>query len=215
MNDQAYIRILSVDDHPLLNEGIAAIINSQPDMQLVGQATSGSDAIRKFREHRPDVTLMDLRMPDMSGIDTMIAIRNECPEARIVMLTTFEGDVEIQRSLEAGARGYLLKSMPPKELIAVIRQVHAGEKRIPSEVAARLAEHLGEEELTPREMDVLRHAANGNRNRDIAEKLFISEETVKVHIKHIMEKLGANDRTQAVAVALSRGIIQLGSAQSA
>jgi DNA-binding NarL/FixJ family response regulator len=215
MNDQAYIRILSVDDHPLLNEGIAAIINSQPDMQLVGQATSGSDAIRKFREHRPDVTLMDLRMPDMSGIDTMIAIRNECPEARIVMLTTFEGDVEIQRSLEAGARGYLLKSMPPKELIAVIRQVHAGKKRIPSEVAARLAEHLGEEDLTPREMDVLRHAANGNRNRDIAEKLFISEETVKVHIKHIMEKLGANDRTQAVAVALSRGIIQLAGAQSA
>jgi DNA-binding NarL/FixJ family response regulator len=215
MNDQAYIRILSVDDHPLLNEGIAAIINSQPDMQLVGQATSGGDAIRKFREHRPDVTLMDLRMPDMSGIDTMIAIRNECPEARIVMLTTFEGDVEIQRSLEAGARGYLLKSMPPKELIAVIRQVHAGKKRIPSEVAARLAEHLGEEELTPREMDVLRHAANGNRNRDIAEKLFISEETVKVHIKHIMEKLGANDRTQAVAVALSRGIIQLAGAQSA
>ena len=131
------------------------------------------------------------------------------------MLTTFEGDVEIQRSLEAGARGYLLKSMPPKKLIAVIRQVHAGKKRIPSEVAARLAEHLGEEDLTPREMDVLRHAANGNRNRDIAEKLFISEETVKVHIKHIMEKLGANDRTQAVAVALSRGIIQLGSAQSA
>ena len=215
MNDQAYIRILSVDDHPLLNEGIAAIINSQPDMQLVGQATSGGDAIRKFREHRPDVTLMDLRMPDMSGIDTMIAIRNECPEARIVMLTTFEGDVEIQRSLEAGARGYLLKSMPPKELIAVIRQVHAGKKRIPSEVAARLAEHLGEEDLTPREMDVLRHAANGNRNRDIAEKLFISEETVKVHIKHIMEKLGANDRTQAVAVALSRGIIQLAGAQSA
>ena len=215
MNDQAYIRILSVDDHPLLNEGIAAIINSQPDMKLVGQATSGGDAIRKFREHRPDVTLMDLRMPDMSGIDTMIAIRNECPEARIVMLTTFEGDVEIQRSLEAGARGYLLKSMPPKELIAVIRQVHAGKKRIPSEVAARLAEHLGEEELTPREMDVLRHAANGNRNRDIAEKLFISEETVKVHIKHIMEKLGANDRTQAVAVALSRGIIQLAGAQSA
>ena len=215
MSDQAHIRILSVDDHPLLNEGIAAIINSQPDMQLVAQATSGSDAIRKFREHRPDVTLMDLRMPDMSGIDTMIAIRNEFPEARIVMLTTFEGDVEIQRSLEAGARGYLLKSMPPKELIAVIRQVHAGKKRIPSEVAARLAEHLGEEDLTPREMEVLRHAANGNRNRDIAERLFISEETVKVHIKHIMEKLGANDRTQAVAVALRRGIIQLGSAQSA
>src|SRR6187455_2501118 len=157
MSDQARIRILSVDDHPLLNEGIAAIINSQGDMQLVGQATSGGDAIRKFREHRPDVTLMDLRMPDMSGIDTMIAIRNECPEARIVMLTTFEGDVEIQRSLEAGARGYLLKSMPPKELVDVIRQVHLGKKRIPAQVAAQLAEHYSDEALTARETDVLRH----------------------------------------------------------
>jgi DNA-binding NarL/FixJ family response regulator len=145
----------------------------------------------------------------------MIAIRNEFPEARIVMLTTFEGDVEIQRALEAGARGYLLKSMPPRELVGVIRLVHIGKKRIPSEVAARLAEHLGEEDLTPREMDVLRHAVNGDRNRDIGEKLFISEETVKVHIKHIMEKLGASDRTQAVAVALRRGIVQLGPARSA
>jgi DNA-binding NarL/FixJ family response regulator len=215
MNDQAQIRVFSVDDHPLLNEGVAALINSQQDMQLVAQATSGNDAIRKFREHRPDVTLMDLRLPDISGIDTMIAIRNEFPEARIVMLTTFEGDVEIQRALEAGARGYLLKSMPPRELVGVIRQVHIGKKRIPSEVAARLAEHLGEEDLTSREMDVLRHAVNGNRNRDIAERLFISEETVKVHIKHIMEKLGASDRTQAVAVALRRGIIQLEAAQPA
>ena len=215
MNNQAHIRVFSVDDHPLLIEGIAAIINNQPDMKLVAQATCGSDAIRKFREHLPDVTLMDLRLPDMSGIDTMIAIRNEFPEARVVMLTTFEGDVEIQRALEAGARGYLLKSMPPRELVGVIRQVHIGEKRIPSEVAAHLAEHLGEEDLTPREMDVLRHAANGNRNRDIGQRLFISEETVKVHIKHIMEKLGASDRTQAVAVALRRGIVQLGPAQSA
>jgi DNA-binding NarL/FixJ family response regulator len=215
MNEQAQIRVFSVDDHPLVNEGVAALMNIQPDMQLVAQATSGTDAIRKFREHRPDVTLMDLRLPDMSGIDAMIAIRNEFPEARIVMLTTFEGDVEIQRALEAGARGYLLKSMPPKELVGVIRQVHVGKKRIPSEVAACLAEHLGEEDLTPREMEVLRHAANGNRNRDIAEKLFISEETVKVHIKHIMEKLGASDRTQAVAVALRRGIIQLGATQPA
>jgi len=215
MNDQARIRVFSVDDHPLLNEGIAALINNQPDMQLVAQATSGSDAIRKFREHRPDVTLMDLRLPDMSGIDTMIAIRNEFPEARIVMLTTFDADVEIQLALEAGARGYMVKSMPPGELVEVIRQVHAGKKHIPSEVAARLAEHLGEEDLTPREVEVLRYAANGNRNRDIAEKLFISEETVKVHIKHVMEKLGASDRTQAVAVALSRGIIQLEGIQSA
>jgi DNA-binding NarL/FixJ family response regulator len=215
MNNQAYIRVFSVDDHPLLNEGIAALINNQQDMQLVAQATSGSDAIEKFRGHRPDVTLMDLRLPDMSGIDTMIAIRAEFPEARIIMLTTFEGDVEIQRALAAGAQGYVLKSMPPKDLIAVVRQVHAGKKRIPSEVAARLAEHLGEEDLTPRELEVLRLAADGKRNRDIGEKLFISEETVKVHIKHIMEKLHASDRTQAVAIALRRGIIELGTGQSA
>jgi DNA-binding NarL/FixJ family response regulator len=215
MNDPTSIRVLSVDDHPVLQEGVAAIINNQPDMQLVAQASTSSEAIRKFREHRPDVTLMDLRLPDMSGIDTMIAIRTEFPDARIIMLTTFEGDVEIQRALGAGAQGYVLKSMPPKDLVAVIRQVRAGKKRIPSEVAARLAEHLGEENLTPREMEVLRYAADGKRNRDIGEKLFISEETVKVHIKHIMEKLGARDRTQAVAIALRRGIIELGTGQSA
>ena len=209
MSDEARIRILSVDDHPLLNEGIAAIINSQPDMQLVAQATSGRDAVAQFRQHLPDVTLMDLRMPDMSGIDTVIAIRAEFPDARIIMLTTFQGDVEIQRALEAGARGYLLKSMPPKDLVAVIRQVHAGKKRIPSEIAAHLAEHMGEEELTSRELEVLRHIAGGNRNRDIAERLFVAEETVKVHVKHIMEKLGAKDRTEAVAIAVRRGILQL------
>ena len=209
MSDVARIRILSVDDHPLLNEGIAAIINSQPDMQLVAQATSGSDAIGQFRQHLPDITLMDLRMPDMSGIDTVIAIRAEFPDARIIMLTTFQGDVEIQRALEAGARGYLLKSMPPKDMVAVIRQVHAGKKRIPSEIAAHLAEHMGEEELTSRELEVLRHIAGGNRNRDIAERLFVAEETVKVHVKHIMEKLGAKDRTEAVAIAVRRGILQL------
>jgi DNA-binding NarL/FixJ family response regulator len=215
MSDQTRIRVLGVDDHPLLNEGIAAIITSQPDMQLVAQASTGRDAIQKFREHQPDITLMDLRLPDMTGIDAMIAIRTEFPEARIIMLTTFEGDVDIQRALQAGARGYMLKSMPPKDLVAVIRQVHAGKKRIPSEVAARLADHLGEEDLTSREMEVLRLVADGSRNRDIAEKLFISEETVKVHIKHIMEKLAASDRTQAVAIALRRGIIQLGGSQSA
>ena len=209
MSDEARIRILSVDDHPLLNEGIAAIINSQPDMQLVAQATSGRDAVAQFRQHLPDVTLMDLRMPDMSGIDTVIAIRAEFPDARIIMLTTFQGDVEIQRALEAGARGYLLKSMPPKDMVAVIRQVHAGKKRIPSEIAAHLAEHMGEEELTSRELEVLRHIAGGNRNRDIAERLFVAEETVKVHVKHIMEKLSAKDRTEAVAIAVRRGIIHL------
>jgi len=209
MSHEARIRILSVDDHPLLNEGIAAIINSQPDMQLVAQATSGRDAVAQFRQHLPDVTLMDLRMPDMSGIDTVIAIRAEFPDARIIMLTTFQGDVEIQRALEAGARGYLLKSMPPKDMVAVIRQVHAGKKRIPSEIAAHLAEHMGEEELTSRELEVLRHIAGGNRNRDIAERLFVAEETVKVHVKHIMEKLGAKDRTEAVAIAVRRGILQL------
>ena len=214
MNDSAQIRVLSVDDHPLLNEGIAALINNQPDMRLVGQASSGSEAIQKYREHRPDVTLMDLRLPDMNGIDTLIAIRGEFPEARLIMLTTFEGDVDIQRALEAGARGYVLKSMPPQELVGVIRQVHAGKKRIPSEVAARLADHLGEEDLTGREIEVLRKVAQGNRNRDIAEQLFIAEDTVKVHLKHIMDKLGARDRTQAVAIALRRGIIQLERAQA-
>ena len=209
MSEQHQIRVFSVDDHPLLRQGIAAIINSQPDMLLVAEASSGSEGIQKFREHQPDVTLMDLRLPDMSGIDTMIAIRTEFSGARIIMLTTFEGDVEVQRALEAGARGYMLKSMPPKDLVEVIRQVHAGKKRVPAELAAQLAEHLSDEALTEREVDVLRHVAGGNRNRDIAERLFISEETVKVHVKHIMEKLGASDRTQAVAIAVRRGIIQL------
>ena len=203
------IRILSVDDHPLLQEGIAAMIRSQPDMELAGEASSGRDALEKFRETRPDVVLMDLRLPDMNGIDVMIAIRGEFPEARVVVLTTFEGDAEIKRALAAGARGYLLKSMPPRELLDGIRQVHAGKKRIPAEVAARLAEHLSDESLTAREVEVLRQVASGNRNRDIAERLFISEETVKVHVKHIMDKLGANDRTEAVSIAIRRGIIQL------
>jgi DNA-binding NarL/FixJ family response regulator len=209
MNEQPRIRVFSVDDHPLLREGIAAIINNQPDMQVIGQAANGKDAVQEFKKHQPDVTLMDLRLPDMSGIDAMIAIRAEYPEARIILLTTFEGDVEIKRALEAGARGYLLKSMPPKELVEVIRQVHAGKKRIPPQLAAQLAEHMSDEALTTREIEVLGQIAGGNRNRDIAEQLFISEETVKVHIKHIMEKLGASDRTQAVAIGIRRGIIQL------
>jgi DNA-binding NarL/FixJ family response regulator len=198
-----------VDDHPLLQEGIAALIRTQPDMELAGEARTGRDAIQRFRETMPDVTLMDLRLPDMDGIQALSAIRGEFPEARIVVLTTFEGDAEIQRALAAGARGYLLKSTPPRELLEAIRQVHAGRKRIPPEVAARLAEHLGDEALTPREIEVLRQVAGGSRNRQIAERLFISEETVKVHVKHIMDKLGASDRTEAVAVAVRRGIIQL------
>jgi len=209
MNESAPIRILCVDDHPLVHEGIATVIRNQPDMTLIAEAFNGRDAVQKFREHKPDVVLLDLRLPDMSGIDTMITIRNEFPEARAIILTTFEGDVEIQRALEAGARAYVLKSMPPKELVEVIRKVHAGKKPIPPQIAAQLAEHYGDESLTEREIDVLRQIAGGNRNRDIAEKLFISEETVKVHIKHVMEKLGASDRTQAVAIGVRRGIIQL------
>ncbi|MEA2173492.1 MAG: hypothetical protein QOD00_1084 [Blastocatellia bacterium] len=209
MSSQAPIRVFSVDDHPLLREGIAAIINNQPDMLMIDQAATGCEAIQMFRQHRPDITLMDLRLPDMSGIDALISIRSEFSEARVIMLTTFEGDVEIQRALKAGARGYMLKTNPPKELVETIRQVHAGKKSIPQQIAANLAEHLSDEALTAREIEVLRHISGGNRNRDIAKRLFISEETVKVHIKHIMEKLGASDRTQAVAIALRRGIIQL------
>jgi len=209
MSEPTQIRVFCVDDHPLLREGIGAIIRSQPDMQLVGEAATAQEAIQQFGKFHPHVTLMDLRLPDMSGIEAVVAIRAEFSDARIIMLTTFEGDAEIQRALEAGASGYLLKSMPPKEIMDAIRQVHAGKKRIHPQVAARLAEFMSEDTLTAREVEVLSHVASGSRNRDIAEKLFIAEETVKVHIKHIMEKLGASDRTQAVAIGIRRGIIHL------
>ena len=209
MSTTSPIRVFSVDDHPLLREGIAALVNNQPDMTLVAQAATGHEAIQLFKKLLPDVTLMDLRLPDISGIDALIAIRTEFPNARIIMLTTFEGDVEIHRALKAGARGYMLKSMPPSDLLEVIRHVHSGKTGIPAEIASQLAEHMGDEALTEREVEVLREIANGNRNRHIAEKLFISEQTVKVHIKHIMEKLGASDRTQAVAIGVRRGILQL------
>ena len=192
-----------------MREGIAAIIRNEPDMLLVAEASNGREAIQGFREHRPDITLMDLRLPDISGIDAMVAIRTEFPDARIIMLTTFEGDVEIRRALQAGAVSYMLKTMPRKQLVEMIRRVHAGKKHIPPEIAAHLAEHMGDETLSKREVDVLQKIAGGNRNSDIAALLFISEETVKGHVKHIMEKLGANDRTEAVAIGIRRGIIQL------
>ena len=209
MTTSARIRILAVDDHPLMNEGLATIIECQSDMVLAGSACSGRDALQRFRECKPDVTLMDLRLPDISGIDAMIGIRSEFPEARIIMLTTFARDMEIRRALEAGARAYVLKSAPADELLDVIRQVNAGKKKIPSEIAAHLAEHYSDELLTLREVEILRYLVGGNRNRDIADKLAIAEETVKAHLKHIMETLGAIDRTQAVAIGLRRGIIQL------
>ena len=209
MNEQAKIRVLSIDDHPLVREGLAALINDQPDMRIVGQGSTGHEAIKLFHDLQPDVALMDVRLPDISGIDAMITIRSDFPEARVVMVTSSEGDVEMQRALEGGARGYMLKSMPPKDLLEAIRKVHAGKKAIPAEIATHLANHMSDEGLTSREVEILQQVAEGNRNRDIAERFFISEGTVKVHIKHIMEKLGANDRTQAITIAVRRGIIHL------
>jgi len=209
MDVSSPIRIFCVDDHPIMREGIATLIRNEPDMLLVAEAATGREAIQGYREHRPDITLMDLRLPDIGGIDAMIAIRTLAADARVIMLTTYEGDVEIQRALQAGAQGYMLKSMPRKQLVEMIRKVHSGKKSIPPEVAAHLAEHFGDEALSKREIEVLQKIAGGNRNSDIASLLFISEETVKAHIKHIMEKLAASDRTEAVAIGIRRGIIQV------
>jgi DNA-binding NarL/FixJ family response regulator len=208
MADENKIRILTVDDHPLLREGIAAVIERQEDMVLVGEATNGQEAISSFRLHRPDVTLMDLQMPEMNGIQAIIAIRNEFSNARIVVLTTFQGDVQALRAFKAGACGYLLKNMLRKELVETIRAVHAGRRRIPPEVAAELAEHCVEDALTEREIDILTRVADGNSNKIIASQLEISEATVKYHLKSILSKLGANDRTHAVTIARKRGFIQ-------
>jgi DNA-binding NarL/FixJ family response regulator len=203
------IRILTVDDHPLLRKGIAALVNAEPDMEVVAEAATGAEAIQQFRQHRPDVTLMDLQMPGMAGIESIIAIREEFPKACIIVLTTYQGDVQIMRALKAGARAYLLKGQVNLELLDTIRAVHRGQKRIPPEIAAELAEHSGEDQLSPRELDVLKLIASGNSNKEIAARLSISDETVKGHVTNILSKLDANDRTQAVTIGLKRGIIVL------
>jgi DNA-binding NarL/FixJ family response regulator len=203
------IRILTVDDHPLLREGIAALVNAESDMKLVAEACNGEEAIEQFRLHRPDVTLMDLQMPALNGIEAVTRIRAEFPDARIIVLTTYTGDVQALRALKAGARAFILKGHVHRELLEAIRAVHAGKKRIPPEVAAELADHAAENELSTREIEVLRLIASGNANKLIADQLSISEETVKSHVTNILSKLGANDRTHAVTIGLRRGIIDL------
>ena len=209
MSAESPIRILIVDDHPLLREGIAAVLASETDMALVAEAANGRDAVEQFRAHRPDVTLMDLQMPDMNGTDAILAIRKDYPDARIIVLTTYSGDAQAVRALKAGASGYLLKNMLRKELVETIRSVHGGRKRIPPEIAVEMAEHHADDALTEREIEVLRQVAAGNANKVVALRLAISEETVKAHMRSILSKLGANDRTHAVTIALKRGIIEI------
>jgi DNA-binding NarL/FixJ family response regulator len=209
MTTSVQIRLLSVEDHPIFREGLSTIISSQEDMVLVAQAATAVEAVTEFRRHRPDITLMDLRLPGTNGTDTLIQIRGEFPQARIIMLTTSDSDGEIQRALRAGAAAYVLKSMPKNELLSVIRSVHAGGRHIPPEVAARIAEHLGEENLTARELEVLRLVRDGYRNKQIADRLAIAETTVNFHIKNIVDKLGANDRTHAVTIAVRRGLLTI------
>jgi two-component system, NarL family, response regulator len=209
MSADKSIRILTADDHPLLRHGVASLVDAEPDMELVAQASTGREAIEQFQLHHPDVTLMDLQMPDMGGIEAMIAIRNEFPNARIIVLTTYDGDVQMMRALKAGARAYVLKGRVQKELLETIRAVHAGQKRIAPEVAAELAHHIGEDELSSRELDVLRLIAAGNANKEVAARLSIGEETVKKHVTSILSKLSANDRTHAVTIGIKRGILEL------
>jgi DNA-binding NarL/FixJ family response regulator len=205
----AQIRILAVDDHVLVREGIAVLLSNEPDMALVAEASNGREAIQQFRAHRPDITLMDLQMPEMNGLDAIISIRGESPEARIIVLTTYKGDVQILRALKAGARGYLLKNTIHKELLDTIRAVHAGKKALSSEASYEIAEHATDDALTPAEINVLRLIAAGNANKQIADQLSITEETVKGRVKNILSKLGASDRTQAAMIGLKRGIIEL------
>jgi DNA-binding NarL/FixJ family response regulator len=203
------IRILTVDDHPILRQGIAAIIGDEADMTLVAEATNGREAIQQFRAHRPDVTLMDLQMPEMNGLDAMIAIRGEFPDARVIVLTTYAGDVQAKRALQAGARAYLLKNSLHKELLDTIRAVHGGRKNLSPEVSFELAEHAAEDTLSPLEVRVLRLIAEGNSNKEIAARLSATEDSVKGHVRNILSKLGANDRTHAAMIGVKRGIIEV------